>query len=539
MAVKQLAFASQMRSKMLKGVNTLADAVRITLGPKGRNVIIQRAYRAPLITKDGVSVAREITLEDKFEDMGAQLVKEIASRANDVAGDGTTTATVLAHAFVKEGLKVVETGLNPMDVKRGIDKVVAATVDNLKNIAVPCTTNNSIKQVAVISANNDEEVGSLIAKAMEAVGTDGVITIEDGTGFEDELLVVEGMQFDRGYLSPYFVNKAEKAVAEYENPLIMLANMKVKSLREIFPILEAASKQVKPIILIAEDFEPEVVSGLVFNAARGAIKVVAIKAPSFGDRRRELLKDIATVTNATLIESETGLTLEQVELRHLGTAKRVVVAKGTTTIIDGAGSKEAVEQRVGAIKQELEKTTSSYDTEKLKERIAKLSGGVAVIKVGATTEVEMKEKKDRVEDALNATRAAVDEGVVPGGGVALIRCSHNIAQTLQPANDDEAAGIRLALKVMEAPLRQIVENCGLEPSVVVDKVKHGENDFGFNARTEQYCNMLEEGVIDPAKVTRVALQNAASITGLMLTTDCMIVEEDVEQPANQAPQGMY
>ncbi|RIY32142.1 chaperonin GroEL [Psittacicella hinzii] len=530
MAAKELVFNNDMRVKMFQGVDTLANAVKITLGPKGRNVIIERKFGAPLITKDGVSVAREIELKDKFENMGAQLVKKVAQDANDLAGDGTTTATVLAQAFIREGLKVVNAGLNPMDVKRGIDKVVAATVANLKDLATPASDNKSIQQVATISANNDEEVGSLIAKAMEKVGNNGVITIEDGTGFQDELVVVEGMQFDRGYLSPYFANRADNATAEFDSPYILLVDGKLNSLREILPILEAVNKQSKPLVIIAEDFESEVLSGLVLNSARGILKVVAVKAPGFGDRRKAMLQDLGVLTRATVIEEQLGIDLTRAGLEVLGSAKRVVVSKDSTTIIDGAGSAEEIANRVAAIKHELSLTTSEYDIEKLNERIAKLSGGVAVIKVGGATEVEMKEKKDRFDDALSATRAAVAEGVVPGGGVALIRSSANL--DIKADNDEQAAGIRLALKVMEAPLRQIVTNCGLEASVIIERVRNGEADFGFNARTETYGNMLEMGILDPAKVTRVALEKAASIATLMLTTECMIVEEDEpEAPA--------
>ncbi|RIY35609.1 chaperonin GroEL [Psittacicella gerlachiana] len=534
MAAKELIFNNEMRVKMFNGVDTLANAVKITLGPKGRNVVIDRKFGAPLITKDGVSVAREIELKDKFENMGAQLVKKVAQDANDLAGDGTTTATVLAQAFIREGLKVVNAGLNPMDVKRGIDKVVAATVANLKDLATPASDNKSIQQVATISANNDEEVGNLIAQAMEKVGNNGVITIEDGTGFNDELVVVEGMQFDRGYLSPYFANRADNATAEFDSPYILLVDGKLNSLREILPILEGVNKQSKPLVIIAEDYESEVLSGLVLNSARGVLKVVAVKAPGFGDRRKAMLQDLGVLTRATVIEEQLGIDLAKAGLEVLGSAKRVVVSKDSTTIIDGAGSAEDIANRVAAIKHELSLTTSEYDIEKLNERIAKLSGGVAVIKVGGATEVEMKEKKDRFDDALSATRAAVAEGVVPGGGVALIRSSANL--NVVADNDEQAAGIRLALKVMEAPLRQIVTNCGLEASVIIDRVRNGEGDFGFNARTETYGNMLEMGILDPAKVTRVALEKAASIATLMLTTECMIVEED--EPEAPAPAGM-
>lgn len=530
MAAKELIFNNDMRVKMANGVNALANAVRLTLGPKGRNVVIERKFGAPLITKDGVSVAREIVLKDKFENMGAQLVKKVAQDANDLAGDGTTTATVLAQAFIKEGLKVVNAGLNPMDVKRGIDKVVAATVANLKTLATSASDNKSIAQVATISANNDEEVGNLIARAMEKVGNNGVITIEEGTGFQDELVVVEGMQFDRGYLSRYFTNREDNQTTEFDNPYILLVDGKINSLREIYNVLEAVSKASKPLVIIAEDFEADALSGLVLNSARGVLKVVAVKAPGFGDRRKAMLQDMGILTAATVIEEQLGIDLSKAGLEILGSAKRVVVSKDSTTIIDGKGEPAAIATRIQALNHELSLTTSEYDIEKLNERIAKLSGGVAVIKVGGATEVEMKEKRDRFEDALSATRAAVAEGVVPGGGVALIRASSQVKVTAD--NDEQAAGIRLALKVMQAPLRQIVDNCGLEASVVIDKVANGEKNFGFNARTEVYGDMLEMGILDPAKVTRVALEKAASIATLMLTTECMIVEED--EPAEAA-----
>lgn len=535
---KELVFANAMRDKMLTGVNTLANAVSVTLGPKGRNVVIDRQYGNPLITKDGVSVARQIVLKDKFENMGAQLVKEIANRANDIAGDGTTTATVLAAAFINEGLKVVNAGLNPMDVKRGIDKVVAATVQNLRQLATPASDLTAIRQVATISANNDEEVGNLIAQAMEKVGNHGIITIEDGTGFADELHVVEGMQFERGYLSPYFVNKPAQFVCEFDNPHILLVDGKVNHLRELLPTLEYIQKQSQSLLILAEEYDPDAQAALTLNAARGTIKVCAVTAPGFGERRKAILKDIAVLTGATVVEAQLGMSLGTVTPEVLGSATKITVAKDSTTIVGGKGAKEAVAQRIDQLKYELSQTTSAYDTEKLNERIAKLSDGVAIVKVGGATEVEMKEKRDRVEDALHATRAAVDEGIVPGGGVALIRASAGLAETLVADNDDQAAGIRLALKVMEAPLRQIVTNCGLEGSVVVDRVRNGAGNFGFNARTEEYGDLLELGIIDPAKVTRVALQNAASIAGLMLTTECMITDEEQEQQApSQLPPG--
>lgn len=521
---KDIQFGNQMRTSMLRGVDTLANAVKITLGPKGRNVVIQRQYGPALITKDGVTVAKEIQLKNKYEDMGAQLVKEIASRSNDIAGDGTTTATVLAQAFIQEGFKVVHSGLNPMDVKRGIDKVVAQVVKNLKEISKEASTNHDIKQVATISANNDEEVGALIARAMERVGNSGVITIEDGTGFEDDLVVVEGIQFDRGYLSPYFVNRPDSATVEFENPFIFFMDGKLNTLREILPVLEEIQKTGRPLVLIAEDFESEVLAALVLNAARGILKVVAVKSPGFGDRRKAMLKDMAILTGGQVIDNDVGLSVETLGVAALGTAKKVIVSKDSTTIVDGAGEKQAIEDRKSELERELAVTTSQYDIEKLKERLAKLSGGVAIIKVGGATEVEMKEKKDRVEDALHATRAAVDEGVVPGGGIALIRASQNL--DIKGDNEDQTAGIRLALRVMEAPLRQIVQNCGLEASVIVANVKDKDVNYGFNARTEEYGDMFAMGILDPTKVTRAALQNAASIAGLMLTTECMIVEHD-------------
>lgn len=524
---KDLEFGNSMRARMLKGVDTLANAVKITLGPKGRNVVIQRKFGPALITKDGVTVAKEIQLQDKFEDMGAQLVKEIASRSNDIAGDGTTTATVLAQEFISEGVKLVNAGLNPMDVKRGIDKVVSQVVLNLKEISKEADDISAIRQVATISANNDEEVGDLIAQAMERVGKNGVITIEDGTGFEDALTVVEGLQFERGYLSPYFVNNPENATTEYDNPNILLIDGKLNSLREILPVLEYTQQQSRPLVVIAEDFDQEALGGLVLNSVRNIIKVCAVKAPAFGERRKEMLKDMAIVTNGRVIDQSLGITAESFGAELLGTARKVIVAKDSTTIINGAGAKEQINARIEALQAEYERTTSQYDQEKLKERIAKLAGGVAIIKVGGATEVEMKEKKDRVEDALSATRAAVEEGVVPGGGIALIRASQNL--DLKGDNDDQTAGIRLAIKVMQAPLRQIAKNCGLESSVIVANILDKDVNYGFNARTESYGDMFEMGVLDPTKVTRAALQNAASIAGLMLTTECMIVDAEEEK----------
>ncbi|MXP56764.1 chaperonin GroEL [Pantoea sp. Mhis] len=523
MAAKDVKFGNDTRVKMLRGVNVLADAVKVTLGPKGRNVVLDKSFGAPSITKDGVSVAREIELEDKFENMGAQMVKEVASKANDAAGDGTTTATVLAQAIVKEGLKAVAAGMNPMDMKRGIDKAVVAAVEQLKILSVPCSDSKAIAQVGTISANADESVGTLIAQAMEKVGKEGVITVEEGTGLQDELDVVEGMQFDRGYLSPYFINKQETGIVELENPNILLVDKKISNIRELLPVLETVAKAGKPLLLIAEDVEGEALATLVVNTMRGIVKVAAVKAPGFGDRRKAMLQDIAILTGGTVISEEIGLELEKATLEDLGQAKRVVINKDTTTIIDGVGNVGAISGRISQIRQQIEEATSDYDKEKLQERVAKLAGGVAVLKVGAATEVEMKEKKSRVEDALNATRAAVEEGVVAGGGVALVRVAEKIA-TLQGQNEDQNVGIRIALRAMEAPLRQIVANSGEEPSVVANTVKAGEGNFGYNAQTEEYGNMIDFGILDPTKVTRSALQYAASVAGLMITTECMITD---------------
>ncbi len=524
MAAKDVKFGNDARVKMLKGVNVLADAVKVTLGPKGRNVILDKAYGAPTITKDGVSVAKEIELEDKFENMGAQMVKEVASKSNDVAGDGTTTATVLAQAIVNEGLRAVAAGMNPMDLKRGIDKAVTAVVDELKVISKPCESAKEIEQVGTISANSDSTVGQLIAQAMEKVGKEGVITVEDGTGLEDALDVVEGMQFDRGYLSPYFINKPEAGTVELENPYIILVDKKISNIREILPVLEAVAKAGKPLLIIAEDVEGEALATLVVNTMRGIVKVAAVKAPGFGDRRKAMLQDIAILTAGTVISEEIGMELEKATLEELGQAKRVVITKDNTTIIDGIGDEAQIKARVAQIRQQIEDSTSDYDKEKLQERVAKLAGGVAVIKVGAATEVEMKEKKDRVDDALHATRAAVEEGIVPGGGVALVRAASKVAKTLQGDNEEQNVGIKLALRAMEAPLRQIVENAGEEASVVARNVKEGSGNYGYNASTEQYGDMLEMGILDPTKVTRSALQFAASIAGLMITTECMVTD---------------
>ena len=538
MAAKDVKFGNDARVKMLKGVNVLADAVKVTLGPKGRNVVLDKTYGAPTITKDGVSVAREIELEDKFENMGAQMVKEVASKANDAAGDGTTTATVLAQAIVNEGLKAVAAGMNPMDLKRGIDKAVAAVVTELKAISKPCETAKEIEQVGTISANSDATVGQLIAQAMEKVGKEGVITVEDGTGLDDALDVVEGMQFDRGYLSPYFINKPEAGTVELDSPYILLVDKKITHIREILPVLEAVAKAGKPLLIIAEDIEGEALATLVVNTMRGIVKVAAVKAPGFGDRRKAMLQDIAILTAGTVISEEIGMELEKATLEELGQAKRVVITKDNTTIIDGVGDETQIKARVAQIRQQIEDSTSDYDKEKLQERVAKLAGGVAVIKVGAATEVEMKEKKDRVDDALHATRAAVEEGIVPGGGVALVRAASKVAEELKGDNEEQNVGIRLALRAMEAPLRQIVTNAGEEASVVTRNVKDGKGNYGYNAGTEQYGDMLEMGILDPTKVTRSALQFAASIAGLMITTECMITDLPKDDKADLAAAGM-
>ena len=523
MAAKDVKFGNDARVKMLRGVNVLADAVKVTLGPKGRNVVLDKSFGAPTITKDGVSVAREIELEDKFENMGAQMVKEVASKANDAAGDGTTTATVLAQSIITEGLKAVAAGMNPMDLKRGIDKAVVAAVEELKKLSVPCSDSKAIAQVGTISANSDETVGKLIAEAMEKVGKEGVITVEEGTGLQDELDVVEGMQFDRGYLSPYFINKPETGSVELESPFILLADKKISNIREMLPVLEAVAKAGKPLLIIAEDVEGEALATLVVNTMRGIVKVAAVKAPGFGDRRKAMLQDIATLTAGTVISEEIGLELEKATLEDLGQAKRVVINKDTTIIIDGVGDEATIQGRVAQIRQQIEEATSDYDREKLQERVAKLAGGVAVIKVGAATEVEMKEKKARVEDALHATRAAVEEGVVAGGGVALIRVAGKIA-ALKGDNEDQNVGIKVALRAMEAPLRQIVVNAGEEASVIANQVKAGEGSYGYNAYSEEYGDMIAMGILDPTKVTRSALQYAASVAGLMITTECMVTD---------------
>ena len=560
MAAKDVQFGNEVRQKMVNGVNVLANAVRVTLGPKGRNVVLDRAFGGPHITKDGVSVAKEIELKDKFENMGAQMVKEVASKTNDVAGDGTTTATVLAQAIVAEGMKYVTAGMNPTDLKRGIDKAVAALVDELKNIAKPCDTSKEIAQVGSISANSDEQVGAIIAEAMEKVGKEGVITVEDGKSLENELDVVEGMQFDRGYLSPYFINDAEKQIAALDNPFVLLFDKKISNIRDLLPVLEQVAKASRPLLIIAEDVEGEALATLVVNNIRGILKTVAVKAPGFGDRRKAMLQDIAILTGGVVISEEVGLSLEKATLDDLGQAKRIEIGKENTTIIDGFGDAAQIEARVAEIRQQIETATSEYDKEKLQERVAKLAGGVAVIKVGAATEVEMKEKKDRVEDALHATRAAVEEGVVAGGGVALLRAYQAVILKIKPdakewleiasnlktglsehlmlTNNDQLAGALIIFKAIESPLRQIVTNAGNEPSVVVNKVLEGKGNYGYNAGSGEYGDMIEMGVLDPAKVTRSALQHAASIAGLMLTTDCMIAEIPEEKPAMPDMGGM-
>jgi len=523
MAAKEVKFGDSARARMVAGVNVLADAVKVTLGPKGRNVVLERSFGAPTITKDGVSVAKEIELKDKFENMGAQMVKEVASKTSDIAGDGTTTATVLAQAIVLEGMKYVAAGMNPMDLKRGIDKAVVALVAELKNISKPCTTSKEIAQVGSISANSDESIGKIIADAMDKVGKEGVITVEDGSSLENQLDTVEGMQFDRGYLSPYFINNPDKQIASLDNPFVLLFDKKISNIRDLLPVLEQVAKAGRPLLIIAEDVEGEALATLVVNNIRGILKTVAVKAPGFGDRRKAMLEDIAILTGGTVIAEEVGLTLEKASLADLGQAKRIEVGKENTTIIDGAGKEDLIKGRVATINKQIEEATSDYDREKLQERKAKLAGGVAVIKVGAATEVEMKEKKARVEDALHATRAAVEEGIVAGGGVALLRARSSLS-AVKGDNSDQEAGIKIVLKAIEAPLRQIVTNAGDEASVVVNKVLEGKGNFGYNAATSEYGDMVEMGVLDPTKVTRSALQHAASVASLMLTTDCMVAE---------------
>ena len=536
---KDVKFSDSARSKMLEGVNVLANAVKVTLGPKGRNVVLDKSFGAPTVTKDGVSVAKEVELEDKFENMGAQMVKEVASQTSDAAGDGTTTATVLAQSIVNEGLKSVAAGFNPMDLKRGIDKAVAQAVESVQQMSQPCEESNAIAQVGTISANSDEEVGNIIAEAMEKVGKEGVITVEEASGIENELEVVEGMQFDRGYLSPYFINNQEKMITELEDPAILLHDKKISNIRDLLPLLEGVAKAGRSLLVIAEDIEGEALATLVVNNMRGVVKVAACKAPGFGDRRKAMLEDIAILTGGTVISEEVGLELENATLESLGTAKKIVLSKENTTVIDGAGSQDNISGRVNQIRAQIEETTSDYDIEKLQERVAKLAGGVAVIKVGAGSEMEMKEKKARVEDALHSTRAAVEEGVVPGGGVALIRALQGCAK-LKGDNEDQNIGISIALKAMEAPIRQIVTNAGEESSVVVDKIKSEDGNYGFNAASGDFGDMIAMGILDPAKVTRTALQAAGSVAGLMITTEAMISEIPQEAPAMPAgmPPGM-
>jgi chaperonin GroEL len=524
---KDVKFGDAARQKLLKGVNVLADAVKVTLGPKGRNVVLDKSFGAPTVTKDGVSVAKEIELEDKFENMGAQMVKEVASQTSDVAGDGTTTATVLAQSILNEGLKSVAAGMNPMDLKRGIDKAVVALVAEVGKLAKPCTNSKAIAQVGTISANSDEQVGQIIAEAMDKVGKEGVITVEDGSGLENELDVVEGMQFDRGYLSAYFINNQESMSADLENPLILLVDKKISNIRDMLGLLEGVAKSGRPLLVIAEDVEGEALATLVVNNMRGIVKVVAVKAPGFGDRRKSMLEDIAILTGGTVISEEVGLSLEGATIDDLGSAKRVQISKENSTIIDGAGNGKAIKGRVSQIRAQIEETSSDYDREKLQERVAKLAGGVAVIKVGASTEMEMKEKKARVEDALHSTRAAVEEGVVPGGGVALVRALKKI-EGLKGDNDDQNVGIGLLLKAATSPLRQIVSNAGEEASVILDKVRAGKGNYGFNAATGEYGDMIAMGILDPAKVTRTAIQAAGSVAGLMITTECMVTEKPTE-----------
>ncbi len=532
---KDVRFGIDAREKMVEGINVLADAVKVTLGPKGRNVVLERSFGAPVVTKDGVTVAREIELEDKFMNMGAQMVKEVASQTNDVAGDGTTTATVLAQSIVKEGMKSVAAGMNPMDLNRGIHLAVDAVVEEIKKMAQPCNTSDAIAQVGTISANSDTAIGKMIAEAMERVTTEGVITVEEGSSLKDELVVVEGMEFDRGYLSPYFVTNQEKMLVELDKPFVLLYDKKISNMRELLPTLEAVSKAGRPLLIIAEDVDGEALATLVINNMRGVLKVAAVKAPGFGERRKAMLQDIAVLTGATVISEEVGISLEEITLDLLGDVHSAVVGKDSTKLIDGTGSKEDIEGRCAQIKAQIETSTSDYDSEKLQERLAKLSGGVAVLKLGAATEMEMKEKKDRVDDALHATRAAVQEGIIAGGGVALLRAISLV--NVEGINSDQNVGVQIALRAMEEPLRQIASNCGLEGSVIVNKVKEGKDDFGFNASTEEYCNMIEAGIIDPAKVTRSALQNAASVAGLVLTTGAAIADIPKEDGAPDAGAG--
>jgi chaperonin GroEL len=541
MAAKEVRFSDDARARMFRGVNVLANAVKATLGPKGRNAVLEKSFGAPTITKDGVSVAKEVELKDKFENMGAQMVKEVASNTSDEAGDGTTTATVLAQAIIREGLKAVSSGRNPMDVKRGIDKAVITCVEELKKLSKPCKDSKNIAQVGTISANSDESIGKTIADAMEKVGKEGVITVEEGSGLDNELEVVEGMQFDRGYLSPYFINNQQNQTSELEKPVILLCDKKISNIREMLPLLEGVAKAGRPLLVIAEDLEGEALATLVVNNIRGILKVSAVKAPGFGDRRKAMLQDIAILTGGTVISDEVGLSLEKATLNDLGEAKKIVVEKENTTIIDGAGKASDIKARVESIRQQAEEATSDYDKEKLQERVAKLSGGVAVIKVGAATEIEMKEKKARVEDALHATRAAVEEGVVPGGGVALVRVLKALDK-LETKNEDQAVGVKILARAIEEPLRQIVENAGEDAAVILNRVKEGKGSFGYNAATGEFGDLIEQGILDPTKVTRLALQNAASVSGLLLTTEVMIAEapkdEEHSHGGGMPPGGM-
>ena len=534
MAAKEVVFGEAARARMLKGVNTLADAVKVTLGPKGRNVVLDKSFGAPTVTKDGVSVAKEIELKDKLENMGAQMVKEVASKTSDIAGDGTTTATVLAQAMVREGMKAVAAGMNPMDLKRGIDKAINVAIGDLKELSRPCADHKEIAQVGTVSANADNNIGDIIAEAMEKVGKEGVITVEEGNVLENELEVVEGMQFDRGYLSPYFVNNQDSMTVDMENPFVLIHDKKISNIRDLLPTLEAVAKSSRPLMVIAEDVDGEALATLVVNNIRGIVKVCAVKAPGFGDRRKAMLEDIAILTGGRVISEEVGMSLEAATLEDLGEAKRIQVSKENTTVIDGAGASSDIEARVGQIRAQIEEATSDYDREKMQERVAKLAGGVAVIKVGAATEVEMKEKKARVEDALHATRAAVEEGVVPGGGTALVRCVAAVAKTAGE-NQDQETGIRIVLRSMEEPLRQIVSNAGDDASVILNEVKNNSGAYGYNAGTAEYGDMLDMGILDPTKVTRTALQNAGSIAGLLITTEAMISEIDEDKPAPAMP----
>ncbi len=539
MSAKQVKFSSNGRDRMLAGVNILANAVKATLGPKGRNVVLEKSFGAPRVTKDGVTVAKEIELEDKFENMGAQMVKEVASKTADVAGDGTTTATVLAQAILREGNKAIAAGMNPMDLKRGIDAVVKIAVDELQALSRPCNDNKSIGQVATVSANWNADIGDIIARAMDKVGRDGVITVEEGKSLDNELEVVEGMQFDRGYLSPYFITNKDKMLVELDNPYILLFDKKISNIRDLLKLLEGVAKESRPLLIVAEDIEGEALATLVVNNLRGTLKASAVKAPGFGDRRKAMLQDIAILTGATVISEEVGLSLEKADLSQLGSAKRVVIGKENTTIVNGSGRKDDIDARIAQIKAEIDNTSSDYDREKLQERLAKLSGGVAVIKIGAATEIEMKEKKDLVDDALHATRAAVEEGIVPGGGVSLVRVADKIREAdTGVTNDDQRMGVSIALRAMEEPFRQIVANAGVESSVILQKVRSGKEAYGYNAQTEAYGDMIDMGIIDPAKVTRSALQNAASIAGLMLTTEVMIGELPKEDKPAAAPPDM-